>query len=114
MAASLAALASAGVTGVAVELWWGVVERGGPREYDWAGYLDLAAMARRCGLRVRAILAFHQCGAGPQDSFWYVPLLPSALSTPICLLFSRVFHMYMRVSRTTLLPNVNELTFVRV
>ncbi|KAM3348410.1 hypothetical protein ACQJBY_021972 [Aegilops geniculata] len=73
MAASLAALASAGVTGVAVELWWGVVERGGPREYDWAGYLDLAAMARRCGLRVRAILAFHQCGAGPQDSFW-VPL----------------------------------------
>lgn len=73
MAASLAALASAGVTGVAVELWWGVVERGVPREYDWAGYLDLVAMARRYGLRVRAILAFHQCGAGPQDSFW-VPL----------------------------------------
>ncbi|KAL6627103.1 hypothetical protein ACP70R_030829 [Stipagrostis hirtigluma subsp. patula] len=73
MAASLAALAAAGVAGVAVELWWGVVERQGPGEYDWAGYLDLAAMARRCGLRVRAILAFHQCGAGPQDPLW-IPL----------------------------------------
>ncbi|KAK3163193.1 hypothetical protein QOZ80_1AG0000390 [Eleusine coracana subsp. coracana] len=73
MAASLAALASAGVAGVAVELWWGVVERQGPGVYDWAGYLDLAAMARRCGLRVRAILAFHQCGAGPNDPLW-IPL----------------------------------------
>ena len=88
MAASLAALAAAGVTGVAVELWWGLVERGGPGKYDWAGYLDLAAMARRYGLRVRAILAFHQCGAGPQDPFWCVSLLPSALnmySVLICL-----------------------------
>ncbi|XP_062232983.1 beta-amylase 1, chloroplastic-like [Phragmites australis] len=73
MAASLAALASAGVAGVTVELWWGVVERQGPGEYDWAGYLELAAMARRYGLRVRAILAFHQCGAGPQDPLW-IPL----------------------------------------
>ncbi|TVU23077.1 hypothetical protein EJB05_32812, partial [Eragrostis curvula] len=73
MAASLAALASAGVAGVAVELWWGVVERQGPGMYDWSGYLDLAAMARRCGLRVRAILAFHQCGAGPHDPLW-IPL----------------------------------------
>nr|CAB3475615.1 unnamed protein product [Digitaria exilis] len=71
MGASLAALAAAGVAGVAVELWWGVVERQGPGEYDWAGYLDLAAMARRHGLRVRAILAFHQCGSGPQDPLWY-------------------------------------------
>ncbi|XP_052150834.1 beta-amylase 1, chloroplastic-like [Oryza glaberrima] len=73
MAASLAALAGAGVAGVAVELWWGVVERQGPGVYDWAGYLELAAMARRYGLRVRAILAFHQCGAGPHDPPW-IPL----------------------------------------
>ncbi|XP_062188771.1 beta-amylase 1, chloroplastic-like isoform X2 [Phragmites australis] len=73
MAASFAALAAAGVAGVAVELWWGVVEREGPGEYDWAGYLELAAMARRYGLRVRAILAFHQCGAGPHDPLW-IPL----------------------------------------
>ncbi|PUZ58877.1 hypothetical protein GQ55_5G542500 [Panicum hallii var. hallii] len=73
MGASLAALAAAGVAGIAFELWWGVVERQGPGEYDWAGYLDLAAMARRHGLRVRAILAFHQCGAGPHDPLW-IPL----------------------------------------
>ena len=72
MGASLAALAAAGVAGVAVELWWGVVERHRPGEYDWAGYLELAAMARRHGLRVRAILAFHQCGAGPHDPPWCV------------------------------------------
>jgi hypothetical protein len=72
MGASLAALAAAGVAGVAVELWWGVVERRSPGEYDWAGYLELAAMARRHGLRVRAILAFHQCGAGPHDLPWCV------------------------------------------
>ncbi|WVZ72960.1 hypothetical protein U9M48_021340 [Paspalum notatum var. saurae] len=73
LGASLAALAAAGVAGVAVELWWGVVESQGPGEYDWAGYLDLAAMARRHGLRVRAILAFHQYGAGPHDPLW-IPL----------------------------------------
>ncbi|KAJ1281816.1 hypothetical protein BS78_03G002900 [Paspalum vaginatum] len=73
LGASLAALAAAGVAGVAVELWWGVVERQVPGEYDWAGYLDLAAMARRHGLRVRAILAFHQYGAGPHDPLW-IPL----------------------------------------
>jgi hypothetical protein len=72
MGASLAAMAAAGVAGVAVELWWGVVERHSPGEYDWAGYLELAAMARRHGLRVRAILAFHQCGAGPHDPPWCV------------------------------------------
>ncbi|KAG8045485.1 hypothetical protein GUJ93_ZPchr0008g11532 [Zizania palustris] len=70
MAASLAALAGAGVAGVAVELWWGVVERQAPGVYDWTGYLELAAMARCYGLRVRAILAFHQCGASPQDPSW--------------------------------------------
>ncbi|PWZ12080.1 Beta-amylase 3, chloroplastic [Zea mays] len=73
MGASLAALAAAGVAGIAVELWWGVIERHRPGEYDWAGYLELAAMARRHGLRVRAILAFHQCGAGPHDPPW-IPL----------------------------------------
>lgn len=83
MAASLAALAGAGVAGVAMELWWGVVEREGPGEYDWAGYLELASMARRYGLRLRAILAFHQCGAGPDDPLWCVSLLPSAPSMRI-------------------------------
>ena len=91
MGASLAALAAAGVAGIAFELWWGVVERQGPGEYDWAGYLDLAAMARRHGLRVRAILAFHQCGAGPRDPLWCVSLTPLRQKGPSLSIFPTYF-----------------------
>jgi len=91
MGASLAALAAAGVAGVAFDLWWGVVERQGPGEYDWAGYLDLAAMARRHGLRVRAILAFHQCGAGPRDPLWCVSLTPLRQKGPSLSIFPTYF-----------------------
>lgn len=67
MSVSLMALAAAGVEGVVVEVWWGIVEREAPGVYDWRGYLDVLALARRHGLKVRAIMAFHQ---GPKDSFW--------------------------------------------
>ncbi|XP_058225337.1 beta-amylase 3, chloroplastic-like [Rhododendron vialii] len=73
MAQSFRALAAAGVDGVVMEVWWGVVEREGPSVYDWGGYGEIVAMARRCGLKVRAALAFHQCGTGPGDPFW-IPL----------------------------------------
>ncbi|XP_072965771.1 beta-amylase 1, chloroplastic-like [Typha angustifolia] len=73
MVASFMALAAAGVEGIAVECWWGIVERAGPGVYDWAGYLDLVAMAKQYGLKVRAIMAFHQCGSSPGDPCW-VPL----------------------------------------
>ncbi|KAG5539482.1 hypothetical protein RHGRI_019883 [Rhododendron griersonianum] len=72
MAQSFRALAAAGVEGVVMEVWWGVVEREGPRVYDWGGYGEILAMARRYGLKVRAALAFHQCGTGPGDPFWLV------------------------------------------
>lgn len=73
MAASFMALAAAGVEGIAVECWWGIVEREAPRVYDWGGYLELVFLARRFGLKVRAIMAFHQCGTGPGDPSWFVP-----------------------------------------
>ncbi|KAI4963152.1 hypothetical protein ZWY2020_019648 [Hordeum vulgare] len=66
---TLAALASAGVTGVAVEL--GLVGRRararGPREVRLGWVLDLAAMARRAtGSSACAPSSpFHQCGARP-------------------------------------------------
>lgn len=72
-AASFMALATAGVEGVAVELWWGLVERDVPLVYDWAAYLELIGLARRFRLKVRAIMAFHQCGSGPGDPLW-IPL----------------------------------------
>ncbi|KAF5734976.1 Beta-amylase 1 [Tripterygium wilfordii] len=73
MLQSLKALTAAGVEGVLMEVWWGLVEREQPRVYDWQGYLELVAMARRCGLKVRAVMAFHQCGTGPGDPHW-IPL----------------------------------------
>ncbi|KAJ6393480.1 hypothetical protein OIU77_022852 [Salix suchowensis] len=70
LTASLRALVTAGVEGVVMEIWWGIVEREKPRVYNWGGYLDLVALARRCGLKVRAVLAFHQHGIGPGDPLW--------------------------------------------
>ncbi|KAH7658030.1 Beta-amylase protein [Dioscorea alata] len=65
MGASLMALANAGVEGITVEFWWGIVERDGPGVYDWSAYLDLVTLAESRRLKVRAIMAFHQCGTGP-------------------------------------------------
>ncbi|KAJ8475747.1 hypothetical protein OPV22_019474 [Ensete ventricosum] len=73
MGASFMALAAAGVEGITVECWWGIVEREAPGVYDWGGYMDLVMMARRYGLKVRAIIAFHQWGTGPGDPYW-IPL----------------------------------------
>lgn len=70
MAQSFRALSAAGVEGVVMEVWWGLVERDEPRVYDWRGYLELVALARRAGLKVRAVMAFHQCGTGPGDPHW--------------------------------------------
>ncbi|XP_004301815.1 PREDICTED: beta-amylase 1, chloroplastic-like [Fragaria vesca subsp. vesca] len=64
---SFKALVAAGVEGVVMEVWWGIVERDQPRVYNWQGYLAIVELAKRCGLKVRAVLAFHQCGSGPPD-----------------------------------------------
>ncbi|XP_055821741.1 beta-amylase 1, chloroplastic-like [Solanum dulcamara] len=73
MTQSFRALAAAGVEGVVMEVWWGLVERELPRVYNWQGYLEIVVLAKRCGLKVRALMAFHQCGTGPDDPFW-IPL----------------------------------------
>ncbi|XP_050377047.1 beta-amylase 1, chloroplastic-like [Argentina anserina] len=67
MSQSFKALVAAGVEGVVMEVWWGIVERDQPRLYNWQGYLAIVELAKRCGLKVRAVLAFHQCGTGPSD-----------------------------------------------
>ncbi|XP_019169362.1 PREDICTED: beta-amylase 1, chloroplastic-like isoform X2 [Ipomoea nil] len=70
---SFTALKTMGVEGVVMEVWWGLVERESPRVYNWQGYLEIVALAKRIGLKVRAVMAFHQCGTGTNDPFW-VPL----------------------------------------
>lgn len=68
MNASLMALKSAGVEGIMVDVWWGLVEREGPTQYNWSGYRELMELCARIGLKVQAVMSFHQCGGNVGDS----------------------------------------------
>lgn len=68
MNASLMALKSARVEGIMVDVWWGLVEKDGPGAYNWAGYKELMDMCGRIGLKVQAVMSFHQCGGNVGDS----------------------------------------------
>ncbi|CAL0332609.1 unnamed protein product [Lupinus luteus] len=65
---AMAALKSAGVEGVMMDVWWGLVEREAPGEYNWDGYVELMEMAKKHGLKVQAVMSFHQCGGNVGDS----------------------------------------------
>ncbi|KAG8369752.1 hypothetical protein BUALT_Bualt14G0046400 [Buddleja alternifolia] len=68
MNASLQALKSAGVEGIMMDVWWGLVEGERPGEYNWGGYSELLEMAKKHGLKVQAVMSFHQCGGNVGDS----------------------------------------------
>ncbi|KAH9307369.1 hypothetical protein KI387_035280, partial [Taxus chinensis] len=68
MNASLQALKSAGVEGIMMDVWWGLVEREAPGQYNWSGYRELLEMAKKHGLKVQAVMSFHQCGGNVGDS----------------------------------------------
>ena len=68
MDASLRALKSAGVEGVMMDVWWGIVEKDGPGSYNWSGYRELIDMVHKHGLKVQAVMSFHQCGGNVGDS----------------------------------------------
>jgi beta-amylase len=76
--ASLLALKSAGVEGIMMDVWWGIVEKDGPRMYNWSAYRELIDMVRKHGLKVQAVMSFHQCGGNVGDSC-NIPLPPWAL-----------------------------------
>ncbi|CAL1376030.1 unnamed protein product [Linum trigynum] len=78
MNASLMALKSAGVEGVMVDAWWGLVEKDGPLRYNWEGYAELVEMAKRHGLKIQMVMSFHQCGGNVGDSC-SIPLPPWVL-----------------------------------
>lgn len=72
MNASLMALKSAGVEGVMVDAWWGLVEKDGPLKYNWEGYAELVQMVQRHGLKLQVVMSFHQCGGNVGDSCRYI------------------------------------------
>ncbi|XP_040957916.1 beta-amylase 1, chloroplastic [Gossypium hirsutum] len=77
MNASLHALKSAGVEGIMIDVWWGLVEREATGAYNWGGYAELLEMAKKHGLKVQAVMSFHQCGGNVGDSCMFVFLLTS-------------------------------------
>ncbi|CAM8929961.1 unnamed protein product [Rhodiola kirilowii] len=65
---SMQALKSAGVEGIMMDVWWGLVEKDAPGAYNWGGYTELLEMAKKHGLKVQAVMSFHQCGGNVGDS----------------------------------------------
>ncbi|DBA71033.1 TPA: Leucine-rich repeat receptor-like serine/threonine-protein kinase bam2 [Trebouxia sp. C0005] len=71
-ARALGLLRASGVEGIAVDVWWGAVERQ-PGCYDWSGYQQLFSMVKAKGLRIQAVMSFHACGGNVGD-YAQVPL----------------------------------------
>ena len=65
--AGMRALKTVGVTGVMVDVWWGVVEADGPGQYDWSAYKALAKIVASAGLKLHAVMSFHACGCNVGD-----------------------------------------------
>lgn len=66
-------LRAAGVDGIMVDVWWGIVEANGPRQYDWSAYRSLFQLVQKTGLKIQAIMSFHQCGGNIGDDV-YIPI----------------------------------------
>jgi beta-amylase len=75
---SLRALKAAGVDGCMADVWWGVVEKSGPKQYDWSAYRVLFKHVQSVGLKMQVVMSFHQCGGNTGDSC-YIPLPPWVL-----------------------------------
>jgi len=74
--ACLQVLRGLGVDGVMVDVWWGVVERNAPGEYDWSAYKQLLEIVRSSGLSMTAVMSFHACGPNVGDDEYEMPLPP--------------------------------------
>ncbi|URE49025.1 beta-amylase [Musa troglodytarum] len=61
-------LRAADVDGVMVDVWWGIVEAEGAKCYDWSAYRELFHMVEEEGLKLQAIMSFHQCGGNIGDA----------------------------------------------
>lgn len=68
MEVSLMALKAVGVEGVMMDVWWGLVERDRAGSYNWGGYEELLDTCKKLGLKVQAVMSFHQCGGNVGDS----------------------------------------------
>lgn len=56
---SLTQLWTGGIRGILIEIKWGIVESE-PKCYRWEDYLSVMQSAQKIGLKVRAVLVFHE------------------------------------------------------
>ncbi|DBA81838.1 TPA: hypothetical protein ACH3X1_007557 [Trebouxia sp. C0004] len=61
-------LKKAGVEGVMIDVWWGIVEHAGPKHYDFSAYQRLFATAAQAGLKIQAVMSFHAAGGNVGDT----------------------------------------------
>jgi len=66
----LQGLKNSGVEGVMVDVWWGLCETA-PQQYNFKGYLEFAKLLKSIGLKMQAVMSFHQCGGNVGDSVWF-------------------------------------------
>ncbi|CAL5229063.1 g12313 [Coccomyxa viridis] len=64
----LQTLKQAGVEGVMVDVWWGIVENAGPGQYDFSAYKRLFHKVAESGLKVQAVMSFHAAGGNVGDT----------------------------------------------
>ena len=74
----LRTLRKAGVEGVMVDVWWGIVEEAGPRKYDFSAYKRLFRKVAEHGLKIQAVMSFHAAGGNVGDTC-KIPLPPWVL-----------------------------------
>jgi len=58
----------AGVHGVMIDIWWGIVERDGPMVYDFSAYRRLFEMIEETDLKIQAVMSFHAAGSNVGDT----------------------------------------------
>lgn len=61
-------LKKAGVEGIMIDVWWGIVEHEGPQQYDFSAYQRLFATAAQAGLKIQAVMSFHAAGGNVGDT----------------------------------------------
>jgi len=84
---NLKALKQINVDSVNVDVWWGLVEANGPKQYNWAPYQQLVQLCRQVGLKLQVVMSFHECGGNVGDTCniplpsWARSVGPSAFYT---------------------------------
>jgi len=67
------------VNGVMSDVWWGIVEAKGPKQYNWNAYVQMAQLAKQAGISLQVVMSFHECGGNVGDQC-NIPLPPWVLA----------------------------------